>query len=236
MKNMRVITILIFLWLFLYPIPYTLYPSYAATSTPSADIQAKLKALMDGSASMAATQLKNEVSKKLKNKAYVGIVKVKSDSLITLALESGTKMVTINEFTEYSGKKLSFKTIIEGDYLIALGDIDDNEVLTAKKIIRTTAPKEINRQFIFGTILSLGDNLITLQDKNNQNIIVTISRDTDFKGVKNQTLSFADLKAGYQIIVAGTSSKTGTLEAEFIYLPGYLTPPKIATPSAKTKN
>ena len=77
---------------------------FAADSTPSADVQSKLKALQNEIASKAA-KLKNEISKKLQNKAYIGVVKSKSSNTLTLATRSGTKVVNTNQDTIYEPVK-----------------------------------------------------------------------------------------------------------------------------------
>ena len=80
-----------------------LYPTYAAESSPSADIKSKLEELKKEIASKAAI-LKQEVNKKLKDKAYVGKVKHKSDSSLTLAASSGPKIVSINQDPLFESK------------------------------------------------------------------------------------------------------------------------------------
>ncbi|MDP3733036.1 MAG: hypothetical protein Q8Q91_00700, partial [Candidatus Daviesbacteria bacterium] len=84
---------------------YYILPVRAADSTPSADIKSKLEELKKEIASKAA-KLKNEISRKLINKAYIGTVENKQSfsanktaTEITLVTKTGAKIVTINQDT-----------------------------------------------------------------------------------------------------------------------------------------
>ncbi len=76
----------------------------AIESSPSANVKSKLEELKKEIASKAA-KLKTEVDRKLKNKAYSGKVKVKSDQSITLAANTGPKIVSVNQDTIYESKQ-----------------------------------------------------------------------------------------------------------------------------------
>lgn len=235
---------------FLYPIPYvreakassayTLYPSYAADSTPSADIKAKLEELKKEIASKAA-KLKTDVNRKLNNKAYVGGVKTKSSTSLTLASSSGPKLVSINQDTIFESKithpssggktkkNFSSKTLLVEDYIAALGDIDETQVLTAKKIILLAQPKAgqplAEKTYLWGKIVSKDLRLATLLDHELKNVAVSIPKDVS-------------IKVSDFVIVTGTKNKNEIFEAEFVYVipqGGVLKPKKVATPSATLK-
>ncbi len=69
-------------------------PAFALDSSPSADMKAKVEQFIKDSASKAA-QLKKDLEKALQNKAYVGKIKTKSATAITLASKSGPRIVNI---------------------------------------------------------------------------------------------------------------------------------------------
>lgn len=200
----------------------------AADSTPSADIKIKLEELKKEIASKAA-QLKKTVDQKLKDKAYVGMVKSSSDTSLTLAAESGPKMVSINQDTVFESqikgrKKLSGKAISEDDYIAALGDIDETGVLTAKKIILLPSPNnEKPKTFLWGQIVSVSDRLATLKDR-------------EFKNVAASLPVSPTVKLNDFVIITGNKNKNDIFETGFVYVipqGGILKPRKIATPSAK---
>lgn len=199
------ITIIIF-------IPQTL----AVDSTPSADIKLKLQDFKNEIASKAA-KLKQEVSQKLQNKAYVGKIETKTSTSLTLATAVGPKIVTINQDTNFP------KKMAKEDFVASLGDIDDTAVLTAKKIVLVTAPNQ-PKATLWGQIVSISDKLATLKDRNLKNIAIT---------VPNSNVKLNDF-----VILTGNFGKKDIFEARFVYVipqGGILKPKREATASAKPK-
>ncbi len=191
----------------------------AIESTPSADIKSKLEEFKKEIASKAA-KLKGEVSRKLNNKAYVGEVKTKSSASLTLASSSGPKLVNINQDTLLPKKKF-----VEEDFVAALGDVDETQVLTAKKIILLPTPKPLTKIYLWGKIVSKEVRLATLLDRSQKNIALSLP-----KG--------ANVGSGDFIIATGTKGKNEIFEAEFIYIipqGGILKPKKVATPSSSKR-
>ena len=222
MKNIIKVIIIITI------INFIVSPALAADSTPSAEVKTKLKDMQEEIASRAA-QIKQDVSKKLQNRIALGFIKSKSDTSLTLAAESGTKMVNVNEYTEYAGKtgkgnlKVTLKNLATEDYIIALGDMDETEVLTAKKIVKTASPSGEVRKFVFGQVVSVGDHTITLQDKQGQKISLKTNKQTTYRFGKNSG-SRDDLKIGLPIIAS----------TKFVYIFPYETTPSISPAEKST--
>lgn len=213
--------------LLLHPSPFTLHPVLAVDSTPSADIKSKLDEFKKEIASKAA-QLKQVVDRKLKDKAYVGTVKTVSDNSLTLAAESGPKMVSTNQDTVFESniktkQKFSQKTLSEENYIAALGDIDETGVLIAKKIILLPAPNSELKTYLWGKVIAISDQLITIKDKE----------------LKNNAASLpdsSDVSLNYFVILTGSKGKNDIFDAGFVYVipqGGILKAKKMATPSAK---
>ncbi len=204
---------------------------YAVNSTPSADIQSKVNEFIKQAASKAA-MLAPQISKKLQDKAYVGKVKTKSSNSLTLAARTGPKIVSINQDTVYASNikgstKFSQKMIEEEDYLTALGDVDENGVLTAKKIILLNPnPYTLDpKTFLWGQIISISDKLVTLKDKSLKSVAVSL---------QDPSL----VKISDFVILTGSKNKNEIFKAEFVFnIPqgGILRPKKVATQSAKKK-
>lgn len=200
---------------------------YAAESTPSADIKSKLEELKKEIASKAAI-LKTEVDRKLKDKAYIGLVKESSTSSLTLAKGTGQKKVNLNQDTLYesklrSRKNFAQKNIALDDYIAALGDVDEQGVLTARKVILlpTTNPKL--KTYLWGQIVSISGKLATLKDKDLNSVALSIP-------------SIFEVGANDFVILTGNKGKNDIFEAEFVHvMSGVLKLKKIATPSATLK-
>ena len=215
-KKKIILLLLISLLLPIYDLRYTIHEVYAADSSPSADIKAKLKLLQDEIASKAA-QLKKDVSQKLQNKAYVGFIKSKSDTSLTIATTKGIKMVNINQFTVLSskGKVITLKNLGTDDYIAALGDVDDNDVLTARKVVKISAVPD-EKQIILGQVTSVDTKTFSIQKRDNQKINFSTDKDTTFTlGKEDGDLS--DIKSDKQVIVVGIKSKDN-LYARFVYM------------------
>ncbi len=233
----KIAALILVILFFLYPIPYTLYPVSAADSTPSADIKAKLEELKKEIASKAAA-LKQQVDKKLQNKAYVGKLKTKSTTALTIATKNGPKIVNINQDTVFDtqiksvkGQKTpTLKSLAEEDYLAALGDVDETGVLTAKKVILLPTPDSQqhttpsgSKTYLWGQIVSVSDQLATLKDKDSKTVAVSLP--------DSSTVKLNDF-----VILTGNKAKNDIFKAEFVYVipqGGILKPKKMATPSAQ---
>lgn len=198
----------------------------AADSSPSADIKGKLEELKKEIASKAA-QLKKVVDRKLKDKAYIGKVKSKSDTSITLAVKSGTKIVSLNQDTVFEsdvkGKKFSQKTLSEENYVAALGDIDETGVLTAKRIILLPEP-DMPKSYLWGQVIS-ANSKITVKTRDSKNIPASIP-------------SSSSVKLNDFVILAGNKDKNDIFVSEFVYVvpQGIIIKPKNATPSAQVSS
>lgn len=169
----------------------------AVDSTPSADIVSKLKEFQKGAASKAA-QLKELISKKLQNKAYIGSVQSQSGNSLTLSAKSGPKMISINADT------IIAKKIKAEDYVAALGDVDETGVLIAKKIVLEASPSGEPKTYLWGKVISVSDDLVTLRDNNQRNIAASFP--------KSPKLKLNDI-----VISTGTTTKN-IFEAEFVYV------------------
>lgn len=213
---------------FLFTVTCTLSTASAADSTPSADIKNKLEDLKKGIASKAA-KLKQEVDKKLKDKAYIGKIKTRSETALTLATRNGPKIVNINQDTEFESrikakKTPTLKNLSEEDYLATLGDIDEIGILTARKIILLPVTSDQNpKTYLWGQVAALSDKLVTVKDRKLKNTAVSVPGSTK-------------LNLGDFIILTGIIGKNEIIDAGFVYVipqGGILKPRKIATPSAQ---
>ena len=221
--------VVISLFLLLPTTNYQLLTTFAADATPSSDIKSKLEELKKEIASKAA-KLKQEVNNKLKDKSYTGQVKTVSSTSITLAGKTGPKIVSLNQDTVYESSvktktKFSQKSISEEDYIAALGDIDEQGVLIAKKVILLPITNSEPKTSLWGQIISVSDKLITLKDRSLKNHAVTISG-------SNQ------VEINDFVILTGTTGKNDIFKAGFVYVipqGGFIKPKKTASPSASLK-
>lgn len=202
--------------------------SSAIDSTPSAEVKSKLETLKLEIASKAA-KLKTEIGKKISNKAYIGTVASKTSNLLSITIKSATVSAEITQDTVYSssGKsKFSFSTIKTGDFIAALGEVDEKQILHAKRIVQLPALTNVGRggpTYFWGRIISVSDDLATLKNKEGK-IGTFILKEIS-----------TDIKINDFVIVTGKVNKNAILEARFINIipKGFVIKPKNATSSGK---
>ncbi len=228
----------------LYALPSTLYANEASPSATPSSLTLKLDALKKEIASKAAS-LKNEVKKDLQNKAYFGeVVSLDSDTVVVETL-NGNKSIQTNEYTIFQdGKKnvikTGFKSLEEGDFVSGLGDVDDKEVLVAKKLIVSIKPDMQKPTTFWGQVEDISGNLVTLKPKEGK-VVVVYSGDTIFR-LGNEETTADDIKVNKFMAGVGSTIQNNQTAADFIYLipsSGYFKPTKVikatATPSASPK-
>lgn len=232
MAKLKLKAFRLIIFVLIFTSPFTLYPSslHAADATrsasPSANLKYKLKELQESIASKAA-KLKNEIGNKLTSRAYVGTIQAISGTTITLSTQKGVKIVSISDFTEFRGwKKPNINSLADNDLIVALGDIDDTEGLTAKRIIscqdtgarcNLAAIKSARvdfeqRQIIWGRLLSSSQSLLSIRTNQNQVYNFSLAPDTAFRP-NNITL------LNQPIIVVATKTKDNALKGRFIHVP-----------------
>lgn len=186
---------------------------YAAESTTSAEEKSAIETLkqtFDKEVASIAAKLAEEISKKLTNKAYVGVVKTQSESSITLAAKTGPKIVSINEDTEFesnlkSRQKFSALNVEEEDYIAALGDVDETGVLLARKIVLLSPTQTGAKTSLWGQIVSVSEKLATLKDRNGKNVAVSVPA--------SSSIELNDF-----VILTGNFNKNEIFEIDFSYV------------------
>jgi hypothetical protein len=225
--DLRLMILVTLFFLFINHQSLIINPTFAADATPSSIVQSKLDELKKQIASKAAA-LKLDVNKRMQNKAYVGIIKTKSTTSITVAAKSGSKIINTNQDTIYQGtaptnsktKKapaVNFGTLKEEDHIVALGDIDDTGVLTAKKIILLPTTTSELKTHLWGEVTSISGQNVTIKLKDSKSNSILVSNSTNYKlGIEDASLS--DLKVNQIIIASGLINDNQILEADFIYI------------------
>lgn len=231
-QGLRVKLTIFFLFL-LFPLRFTLSPVHAVDSTPSASIQSKLDQLKKEIASKAAS-LKQEVSQKLQNKAYVGAIKSISDSSILIIDKNGVKNIKVDQDTVYENRVSKKKTLKStdlktGQLIAGLGEIDELDNLIAKKaiLLADSSWQETykGKTVLWGKVISTDDVIVTIKDRDGKNNAVSV-KDID------TTIKISDFT-----IITGYLNKNSILNATFGYVipqGGILKSKKVATSSAKT--
>lgn len=202
-------------------VPNIVLAENPSSSTSSAEFQSKLRSLQTEIASKAA-KLKQEISKRLEDKAYIGKITSTTDEIITINNQNGEeKTIKLNEFTNYldivKNKKLSVSSLLNSDTIITLGDIDDNGVLTAKKLIKADNSVLNNREIIYGTVTDLKEKKIVLKDSNKKTFEIVVDKDTTFQTGKYDA-RLSDIRVNKSITAVVTLTHDAVYLARFVYI------------------
>lgn len=215
------------------------------TSTPSAQINPileKINAIKAEAASKAA-ELKSVISKNLQNKVYFGKIIRIDDTQITLQGRNNQKIVKVNEYTLYqeesnSKAKVDLTDLETDDFLASLGDVDDKNILNAKKIVRLRNSAAETKATVWGMVQNVNVNKISILRAGGKEFTVTLSSQTNIM-LGSEEATIQDISQNKIIVVYGKTS-SNALNADYIYIGsrgGNLKPIKqTATPSASAKN
>lgn len=195
----------------------------SSSASPSASLIQKLNKLKEEIASRAA-QLKSEVKKQLQNKTINGKIISKEDTRLVVSTKSGSKTAAVNDYTIYKNeaqkkgvkKPFNLSSLLADDYVILLGDIDDNNILNAKKVIKTTLPREPLSKLYRGTVVSLTKPTLVARTTDGDAKLVT-NADTTINS-KSGEVAFTQINIGDKVIAAGPLLKDGSIDAEFIFI------------------
>lgn len=247
----------IFLVLALYILQSTVYsPVFAAESTSSAKtatqsasvnlLRQKVDELKKEIASKAS-DLKKVINTKLQNKAIVGKITRVDEAKITLETKNGSQIVLTNEYTIYQSKKRvsskkskpSLKNFGADDMVVAIGDIDDQKNLVAKKLVgidRKQIENQEGQKSVWGLVENVNSTEVIIKSKDDTKITLLTTAKTTIRHSTSE-ISYKDIKKG-DLIVAVGNLKGYLLETKFIYLaskPLKTEDPKKASPSASLK-
>ncbi|MBI2593194.1 hypothetical protein HYW44_00940 [Candidatus Daviesbacteria bacterium] len=191
--------------------------SFAQTS-PSGSLIQKLDELKKEIASKAA-EIKNEVNKKVQNKAVVGkIMKIDEGKIIIQSINP-VRTINFDEFTEVIGlnnKKIKITTLEVGDNVASLGDFDDKNNLAVKRIVFLENFATSSGELVWGQIQKSQGQSINIKSKSGDNETIITNSQTVF-ALGNNEASIADAKPEKFMVARGIRLKDNSLRARFVY-------------------
>lgn len=233
-------------------------PSQVLAVSPTAlgqAIKEEVQERIENIASPAADQvegIRNAVKEKVQEnlaemklglkRAVVGEISEISNSTITVSTLFGKQQVKVTDETKFVGqnrKDIKLTDLEIGNSIIALGYLNGDKILEAKRIIVFTKPKITARKVAFGKItdISLDEKLLTIKNERkgdifsvevNDKTVITKKVDGSVKVVK-----LADLKINDWVVTIGTVSEDEDkiIFAKLIHvIPGLSKPSPTASP------
>lgn len=163
-------------------------------------------------------RIKNEVSgKSLKKTAYIGtITDISSGTIQIKSVQGDIKQMSLTDETTYINtlkKNVEVKAadLAIGDYIVAMGFVNGNKVLDAKRILIGSPLVENKYKSIIGTVQSISKTKLVIDKGNDETIEMTLPK----KWVGPDT---TDIDEGQKIITVG-EYKEETYTLRTIYTP-----------------
>lgn len=217
----------------------TIFSKEATDSTKQATSSSLLKKLDELKKEIAskAAQLKTEVTKKIENKMSLGVIQSIDSSSPTdfkfiIKGKIPNQVILADQYTllqnglvKSKKSNLAFKDLKNDALILALGDMDDKNILHAKKIIKLEKyePKEIVS--VMGQVEAINGNKITLKTKDGtKDLILTNTR----YRLGNEDGSLSNIELKRVIIGTGVLNQDKQLLTRLIYIPSAV---KIASPT-----
>ena len=178
---------------------------FAQTATDGA------KNIRDAVKDKVAEELAN-IKKAVAKRSFVGTVTDKATLSFTLTnVKDQARTVNVNTETTIKlpgSKDGALEDIKKNDFVIAMGDVDSQNVMTAKRVLVISKPAVDKRKVLFGTVTETGVGKFTLENVKKETWTIKFTSDTK----KPKTVSKDD-----KVIVVGTTSSTeNTLTAKVV--------------------
>jgi len=195
-------------------------PNPEATNTATSDIRNKVKEIV---------QEKLDQAQKGQKMAFVGTVSEINGLNLTLQTNDGDQKLNIATDAAIigkGGKKITMKDLKTNLFTIAMGFMEENDVLGVRRLVVSEKPKTVSKEIAFGKVtdISKEENVITIKNEK-KNIIYTVEvtdKTTLTKKVddKIQKVKLEVIEIGDRLIAIGTPTENEhkLITAKIIYI------------------
>ncbi|MEK7504331.1 MAG: DUF5666 domain-containing protein [Patescibacteria group bacterium] len=145
------------------------------------------------------------IKSSINKRAYVGTIGTKTETgfdLSNLKKETRNVVVTAETTIKKGATELTLKDLKSGDFVIAMGDADAKNNMTAKRILVIDRGAEDKRKTIIFTVTKTGTTSLGVENLKKETWSVRLSTDTRYS-IKTK---LADLAVGDKIAVIGTTA------------------------------
>jgi hypothetical protein len=189
------------------------FTSFLITSQVMAQTSSESAQVLRDSVKQKVEEELSQIKKAVSKKAFLGTITAKSEATVTINSyrnEQRQALVTTDSTIKLkNGKDGTLKDLTAGDYILIMGDVDSQNLMTAKRLLVITAPTEDKRKLTFGKVTASGST-ITIESSAKDSLIAKLSsasvitKVASGKSVKAKT---TDIKTGDMVIAI---SKPGT--------------------------
>jgi hypothetical protein len=182
-------------------------PTPEPTATGSPDIKEKIEERIQ---KVLTTNLQQK-------RAFAGEI-TDINTVIELKTREGDKQTMIDNasFFGSNGGKIKLEDLEIGNYIIAMGYLNENGVLDGRRIVVSSKPKDFSRQVIFGKVTDLssdGERVLTVKNPKNENVYeIAVNNQTVITQIlqdQSENVDFDQIKKDNYIIVIENSKTLG---------------------------
>ena len=167
----------------------------------------------------------------LRKYTYRGTISgiLSSSQSFTLSTNKGPKVVQTNEETKFfkskfkNGVEAGFASLKVGDQVVAVGQVDEEGLMTAKIVIIIPTKEQIKRRAVYGVVeqkvASDSATVLTLRHPNNQKISqVVVTSETIITGKGLSSATVDNIQIGNRVVAVGTVDETGKITAKRLHI------------------
>lgn len=188
-------------------------PVMAQTPTPTSGADQ----IRDAVQQKVAEELSN-IKQAVAKKAYVGTIAAVDNLDLTITnLKNQTRKAVVTTDTNIKlagGKDGTPADLKTGNFVIAMGDADSNDVLTTKRLLVIGQPASDKREAVFITVSDTTSSTLVGQTLSKEEWTIKVTSSTDYIG----DTKFSDIESGNKIVAAGTVAAEKTLSASIVKL------------------
>jgi len=214
LKKLTIITSL-FLLLSQYKLIYAVTPSPSATPTivqekqTNSNIKKRIEKILD--------EKKGEVEGIINNiqkssRGFIGEITRVSEETITITTIKETKIIPINEDISLTknNKPIDVQKLTVGDWIVVIGNLEDDNFVTKKIIVSTKTLKPKNKIILLGSIEKNSPSYVQVLPRNDsESKRLTITKNTEFLDNLGKPIKRIQLNEGINCLVVGFTTDKG---------------------------
>jgi len=155
--------------------------------------------------------------------SYIGTITDITEEYFQIRSQSGEiNQLTVNEQTTYTSniqdsRDIEFSDVAIGDFIVAMGRLDANEILNTQRVIITSPPVENNYLVSKGVVTDITRNEMAINSDKSE-IIFRLGNNTDYWEATNQNeIARADIEIDSEVLIAGEQNGD-TISARSVFV------------------
>lgn len=155
--------------------------------------------------------------------SYIGTITDITEEYFQIRSQSGEiNQLTVNEQTTYTSniqdsRDIEFSDVAIGDFIVAMGRLDANEILNTQRVIITSPPVENNYLVSKGVVTDITRNEMAINSDKSE-IIFRLGNNTDYLEATNQNeIARADIEIDSEVLIAGEQNGD-TISARSVFV------------------